>query len=200
MADLHTIHWRRIEPSYGGTCNSRITQEIDKHIFDPNALSAIGTSGCHTGVGVYIKLTKQSCFVAHINAVHMSMDVEQSTPEGRCLVTAEEGAYVREETTRRLEEESKRAKWPSVDCIDQVVLVCPASHDRLTGLALAGSYIVDGICHFLKRKKLQVNTEADTFLVKHATGKVTFSPLGKTITTLSRRFTSCLRTITTSTT
>ncbi|KAM0723762.1 hypothetical protein Q7P37_000752 [Cladosporium fusiforme] len=173
-AGHNAVHWRYIESSSGGTYTFRTTHEGDVHIYDPNALPAIGTFGCLTCVGVYFKLGNTACFAAHINAVHASKDVDHDIPEALRVVTPAEGAYVRYKTIRRLEEESKRANWPSVDKIDQVVLVCPVMRDPTSGAPLTGSYVVGGIRDFLDRQDMPVNTEAGGFLVKHATDEVTF--------------------------
>lgn len=172
MANLNTIHWRYIAPSFGGTYTIRSIQESDKQIFDPNAISTIGTADCQTCVGVYFKLTDTECFMAHINSARMSLGLEDVTPDGRRVVNAAQGAYVRGETIRRLEEESKRAKWPAIDQIGQVVMTCPLL--EYSDLPLTGRYIIDGIRDFLGRPDLPVNTDAEGFLVKHATGEVTF--------------------------
>jgi hypothetical protein len=125
-----------------------------------------------------MKISPTSCFVAHINAAHMRPHWHRpeaaEDPYTNRLVTAAEGAYVREEVARRLDEESYRADWPALfDNTMRVWLVCPML--RYEGQALSGTYVVEGVRDFLRQRGYRFVDS--TFVDKSSEGfVVTFSP------------------------
>lgn len=176
MISPTALHWRCITASHGGTYTHRPANASDTLTFDPAALPAIGTHGCHTCVGVYFKLSDTTCFEAHINAGHLDFVTQHDTLQDMRLVTPGEGVYVRDQTYVKLMDESVASRWPEVADIEEVVVVCPLLRHPKHGAFLTGWYIVDGIKAFLGRQDVEVNTEAQGFAVEHETGRVSYFP------------------------
>lgn len=174
------LHYRWIATNYGGTYSHSTDPPPDLEE-PPNLLNlpAIGTWQCRTCVGVYMQISPTTCFVAHINAAHIRPRWHRSqaaiNPYTNRLVTEAEGAYVQEEVMRRLNEESYRSAWPHVDAIQRVCLVFPML--RFGAKTLSGAYIARGVCDFLRRPGLYVDTESEGFVVKFSDGSITRFPL-----------------------
>ena len=174
------FHYRCIDNDFGGTYTHRPWRD-SKTEFDADTLAAIGTYGCSSCVGVYMKLSPTTCFVAHINASHVPIDYPSMRRDDLVLydlriVTDAEGGYVRAEVIRRLNTASRTMNWPPVDQIRNVVLVCPVMKHPLSGATLSGTYIVQAIREFLGRWDIPVNTESEGFVVWHDTGAVRYFP------------------------
>lgn len=173
------LHYRCIDADYGGTYTHHRRRASDR-TFAADTLPAIGTYGCSSCVGVYFKLTPTTCFVAHINAAHLPMDytkvLREETLYDFRVVTYVEGGQIRDEVIRRLTIASRCMNWPSVDQIQNVVLVCPVLEHPISGETLSGTYVVQGIREFLGRRDISVNTESEGFVVDHETGMVQYFP------------------------
>jgi len=155
------LHYRWIDTDYGGTYTNTLDPPPSLQENTPSDLDnlpAIGTWKCRTCVGVYMKISATSCFEAHINAAHTRPAWHRSEaaidPYRNRLVTEAEGAYVREEVTRRLDEESYRSDWPPLDKTMRVRLVCPML--RHEGKAASGTFVVEGIRDFLRQRGYRV--------------------------------------------
>jgi hypothetical protein len=92
------------------------------------------------------------------------------------VVTDVEGVQIRDEVIHRLNLESRCVKWPPVDQIRNVVLVCPILQHPISGETLSGIYVLQGIREFLGRREIPVNTEPEGFVVDHETGMVQYFP------------------------
>jgi hypothetical protein len=127
-----------------------------------------------------MKLSPTTCFVAHINASrrpanHLRKLSDAGLHDLR-IVTQAEGGYVRDEVVRLLRKASIRSRWPPVEHIRNVVLVCPYMKHPISGAALSGTYVVQAIREFLGGRDIPVNTESEGFVVKHETGEVRYFP------------------------
>jgi hypothetical protein len=163
------LHYRWVGQDFGGTYTHTIDPPPDVgESIDELNLPAIGTSQCRTCVGVYMQISPTSCFIAHINAAHVRPSWHHSKHAtnryNNRIVTEAEGAYVQEEVTRRLREESYRSDWPPVEEIERVWLVCPMM--RFQGKKLSGTYIVEGVRDFLRRDNFTVDKWSEGFVVK----------------------------------
>jgi hypothetical protein len=169
---IEDLHYRCIDTDYGGTYSNGD--------FASGIFRAIGTQGCHSCVGVYMKLSSTTCFVAHINASHHQFDYSLEISDDELydlrIVTPAEGGFVCDEVLRLLDEESALMCWPPIDQIQNVVLVCPAMKHPVSGATLSGTYVVQAIREFLDRRDLPVNTVSEGFVVSHDTGVVRFFP------------------------
>ena len=184
------LHYHWIPQDHGGTYKHTTTTTTtltttpppsipDRRSLPPN-LPAIGTQQCLTCVGVHLKLSPTTHFVAHINATHMRPNWHRSAcatdPYANRIVTTEaEGAYVRAEVMRRLERKSARCAWPRVEEITELTLVCPMLHYR--GEDLSGKHVVQGIRDFCRRPRVIVDEESEGFVVRFSTGCVTLFPV-----------------------
>jgi hypothetical protein len=182
------LHYRWIDTDYGGTYTHTLDPppSIEQDSApDLNNLPAIGTWKLRTCVGVYMKISPTSCFVAHINAAHMRPHWHRSEaaedPYANRLVTPAEGAYVREEVARRLDEESYRADWPALfDNTMRVWLVCPML--RYEERALSGTYVVEGVRDFLRQRgyrfvdSMFVDKSSEGFVVTFSTDRLELFP------------------------
>lgn len=173
------LHYRCIDTDYGGTYTHRPSRDSDTE-FATETLTAIGTYKCSSCVGVYMKLSPTTCFVAHINASHTPFDYSKTTHETHLydlrIVTDVEGGRVRDEVVRRLNLASRSSNWPPVNQISNVVLVCPVMTHPMSGATLSGDYVVQGIREFLGRRDLPVDTVSEGFVVRHETGEVQYFP------------------------
>jgi hypothetical protein len=182
------LHYRWIDTDYGGTYPHTLDSPPSKEqdtAPDLLNLPAIGTWKCRTCVGVYMEISATLCFVAHINAAHTRPHWHRSEaaedPYTNRLVTQAEGAYVREEVARRLDEESYRSDWPTLDKGMRVWLVCPML--RYYGQALSGTYIVEGIRNFLRQRENRfadstvVDKLSEGFVVTFSTDRLEVFPM-----------------------
>lgn len=180
-----TLHYRCIDPDYGGTYTHRPRSKSDKDKHIPEILPAIGTYKCITCVGVYFKLSANTCFVAHINVTYIrnsgrATDDEKDSIDHRIL-TPSEGTSVYREMIRRFETKSSREFWPDVEQITNIIFVCPYLHHPLTGETLSGTCVIRAIRDFFKQPDLPVDSDSEGFVVTHETGEVVrfpFSELG----------------------
>lgn len=175
----NALHYRCIDPDYGGTythCRRRVSDRR----FAAETLPAIGTYGCSSCVGVYMKLSPTTCFVAHINAAYLPAAYSTITHNDMLynlrVVTETEGGHVRDEVVRKLIKASRCMNWPPVDQIRNVVIVCPVLKHPTSGATLSGTYVVQGIRQFLGRRDIPVNTQSEGFVVSHETGAVEYFP------------------------
>ena len=180
----NALHYYCIDTDYGGTYTYRRRRYGDRR-FAPETLPAIGTYGCSSCVGVYMKLSPTTCFVAHINAAYLPADHSTITRDDILydlrIVTDVEGGYVHDEVIRRLIKASRCMNWPPVDQIRDVVIVCPVLEHPISGATLSGAYVVEGIRDFLGRRNISVDTESEGFVVRHETGAVQYFPLPEEI-------------------
>jgi hypothetical protein len=127
-----------------------------------------------------MRLSPTTCFVAHINASHHPVDSSREASDDELydvrVVTETEGAYVRDEVLRLLDGESALMRWPHVDQIENVIIVCPAMQHPISGATLSGTYVVQAVQEFLNWRHLHVDTMSEGFVVTHDTNVVQFLP------------------------
>ena len=174
VGPLHSdaLQYRCIDTDYGGTYH--------KGDSTCDLFRAIGTRGCHSCDGVYMRLSPTTCFVAHINASHRPVHYSQEASDDELydlrVVTDLEGGYVRDEVLRLLDEESTLMRWPHVDQVENVMIVCPAMKHPTSGATLSGTYVVRAVQEFLNWRHLHVDTMSEGFVVTHDTDVVQFLP------------------------
>lgn len=149
--------WRKpyyaILEGCGGTLDLPPGDPIDIP-YNRNAITRVGTYGCRTYVGVYIKLTERRCFIAHINAYAQDERGDREPPENRSLKSHSEGDLLREAVLLRLREEARTENWPPRKEWLAACVTCPmpAWKDRwLTGL-----HVLEALQRFIPEPLFQI--------------------------------------------
>ncbi|WPV19765.1 hypothetical protein CLAFUW4_10131 [Fulvia fulva] len=126
-------------------------------------LCTIGTSGCRTCVCIYVRLSDDSCFIAHIAAETGTEDeVEKWRPD------EEQGALLSQAIEKRLRSHSQLTIL--VNAKDYKLqkgeyAVCSCHSDTFKGKPSVGKYIIQGLHDFFGKMEVR---KACGFIVDHA--------------------------------
>lgn len=137
-----------------------------------DSVFAIGTMGCQNCVGVYIPLSDDKCFAAHIYACREESDSEgelqnfgEWIPEGKQgeWLTEKIGNLLEAEVGEHLPSQEKLNRWAG-----NAIVVCPRLREE--DQDAVGTYILRGLQDFFK---IPLTAKAaHGFGVNHSTGDV----------------------------
>ena len=131
----------------------------------------VGTYGCRTCVGLYVRISPTRCLMLHINATP-TKPIVKGAPQNR-EGDKGLGAKVQDEVLTELEDLAKSVNWePTGE--EPVEVCCPlqeAEEAWMTGNPqfYTGHYIMNAIRTFLKRKVLHPQ-DCEGFIVDQRTG------------------------------
>jgi len=163
----------------------RYVAEGDGHVFDFNDTSRgekdggfrgdppiylVGTYGCRTCIGLYIKINDTKCLMAHINGVDgRKWTIGVSATKNR-IVDPAQGRILQEAVLQKLKDTAEREKWTPTGR-EQVVWCC-LYHKAFDGDTLfVGHYLVKAIQKFLLLPDQEMPMGWEGFIVDHKTGR-----------------------------
>lgn len=170
---LNRTPYYHVEESHGGTYTIEPSRPVPR----------IGTTGCHSCVGIYLPISSSKCFVAHIDAfvkVYNSFVPGGATRRSNGL-RRNEGEAITKDVRNKLEVTSKRNGWSADDvvrCMNEggkkTFVVCP--HPEVVG-AQPWPHVIKGVEDFLGGRvdlASLCRRDAMGFVVNHVDGNVDF--------------------------
>lgn len=144
-----------------------------------NSIRLVGTYGCRTCVGLYVRIDDDRCLMLHINA--LPADRLNGTPPHNRLVSVALGQATCETVRRTLEELAEKEGWTPTGK-ETVVAACPMAEDddflktdsAGKPLLYTGHYVMKAIREFLKNKGIEQHPW-EGFIVDQRTGDVRVS-------------------------
>lgn len=110
----------------------------------------VGTTNCLTCVGVYLPISRQRCFVAHINAYVTESDERVKSQQ----MTFAEGSKIKNRVVAKLHRHAASQDWHCNNVVDalegtkmtmRAVIICRYMDDRPDR---PGRYVLDALEHF----------------------------------------------------
>ena len=129
----------------------------------------VGTWGCRTCVGLYVRIRPDQCLMVHINALVKALGRPKQKASGESLRTPAEGQVVYERVLRKLQKTASDMEWTVTGC-ESITMCCPLPEAASLQL-YTGHYIIKAIREFLKRPGL-VRNNWEGFVVNQYDGKV----------------------------
>ena len=150
MSSYKDIHFRFVPEGTGGTFTFSSNQAESSSA--PNKglshMEYIGTYGCYTCVGIYLKIDQSRAYCMHVNGCSR-IDFPKN------IVADSDGEAMKEEFLRRLRKDADKENWDTSnqDFGKDLVVLCPnPDFDCVDGETYkrTGWYIVQGLREFLK--------------------------------------------------